>query len=29
VSPSAVHGGNNSVGAYLVRGNRLVRVGAS
>jgi Sulfatase len=26
VPPSTVHGGNNSVGAYLVRGNRLVRV---
>jgi hypothetical protein len=29
VPPSTVHSGSNSVGAYLVRGNRLLRVGGS
>jgi hypothetical protein len=29
VPPSSVHSGSNSVGVYLVRGNRLIRVGGS
>ena len=29
VPPSTVHAGSNSVGVYLARANRLVRIGGS